>query len=354
MYESFVRGLPGPVTAVMPTAGSFPVPKGIGPESLEIVVLPSLILKYRLRRFLDSYKLARVLCNARSFSVVGADIMDGSYSGRSAVLTWGLAIAAQRAGIPTQVLGFSWSDHATDEARAYAATAQRRGVLLISRDPNSTARLLRDGIEAVGGADIAFSLDQLDTDTTYFEEITVQKRKGRPIALVNMSALIGSQIDQRPEYLTIVEKLDSLGFAIVMVPHVSNPSSNDIGEIESARSVLSGVRCTYITELLTPGQMQALASQAEIVVSGRMHLAVLGLGQGVPSIVLATHGKVAGLVGLFECSSLVVDPEPGFGSRVSDRIDELVASDETQLRIAKNLDSVRLLSASNFDLPRRT
>lgn len=354
MYESFVRGLPAPVIAVMPTLGSFPVPGGIGPDDLQVVTLPSLVLKYRFRRFLETYKFARVLLEARSFSIVGADVMDGSYNGRAAVLTWGLAIASQRAGIPTQVLGFSWSDHAASQAIAYADAARTLGVRLISRDPNSASRLMEAGIKAVEGADIAFSLDQVDSDTTYFEQVSVEKRDGRAIALVNMSALIGSQLDQRLEYLAIVNKLNSLGLTVVMVPHVSNPSSDDIGEIESARSILSGARCIYIDELLTPGQIQALASQAEVIISGRMHLAVLGLGQGVPSIVLATHGKVSGLADLFKSPYLAVEPEAGFGTTVCALVEQIVASNEIRAKIASNLQDVRLLSSRNFDLPRRS
>ena len=105
----------------------------------------------------------------------------------------------------------------------------------------------------------------------------------------------------------------------------------------------------HVDELLAPGNVAWLAQHASAVVTGRMHLSILALNQGVPAIILATQGKVSGLLEQFDLPGLEVQPVSGFAADVVKALDGVFA-DEPAIRsgLQARLPGVRELAWLNF------
>ena len=79
---------------------------------------------------------------------------------------------------------------------------------------------------------------------------------------------------------------------------------------------LPGDELPYVDVQLSPAEVRGLAAGAQVVITGRMHLAIMSMSSGVPAITFSTHGKVSGLMRLFGVDELCVEP----GEDMADRI----------------------------------
>jgi len=133
----------------------------------------------------------------------------------------------------------------------------------------------------------------------------------KPLVLVNASGYVARKFRQTSAYVDLVTYLVNEDFQVVLLPHVIRSSGDDLSACRAIHLGLSdevraGVQ--VVDELLRPGQIRALAKNAHFVVTGRMHLSVIALSQGVPAAVVATQGKVDGLLRDCGTPELVVDP----------------------------------------------
>ncbi|MDH6235384.1 polysaccharide pyruvyl transferase family protein [Cryobacterium sp. CG_9.6] len=325
---------------------AFEVPEEFERARIKLVVLPRLVYGRGVSRLFNIVAFARVLRGARSLSIVGADVMDGGYGRRPSVLEWSLASAAAKAGIQTRVLGFSWKNDVDRQVQVAARRATRSGVVAFARDPHSRARLQANGVKVEEAADVVFLHSGTSKPNVHDERLQGWIEAGKRVAILNMSGLIQATFDQTEEYGLIVEVLRGLGYEILLLPHVST----DISVIEAFRS--SGPTYSnidYVERLLTPTEVKALVAKADVVVTGRMHLSILGLSMGVPSIVLATQGKVLGLMELVGTPRFCVDPVTGFANIVEIRLRELeISRTETVAMINSGVHEARVLAAVNF------
>lgn len=346
MFESFLANVEGPVKAIVRSIDAFDVPDSLEPGRVELVVLPRLIYGRGLSRLANVLTFARTLRGARSLSIVGADVMDGGYGRRPSALEWSLAAAAVKAQIPTRVLGFSWKESVDRAILSAARRAARGGVVAIARDPHSRARLRKNGIEAVEAADVVFLHAGVAETNEHEALVRGWVEAGKRVAIVNMSGLINSTLNQNEEYAHIVETLGELGYEILLLPHVST----DIPVIESFKASSADHKdVNHVDRLLTPSEVKALAAQADVVVTGRMHLSILALSSGVPSIVLATQGKVLGLMELVGTPASCIDPVRGFASQVTGQLRELdINRSATAATINAGVQRARVLAAANF------
>src|SRR5690606_21106728 len=108
-------------------------------------------------------EFGRLLEGAASFSVIGADVIDGAYSYRRSVQRITAAMYAARAGVDTRILGFSWNERPDPRAAEALREAARAGVRVLVRDPVSERRLravVGDGVMRT--ADLVFSARSVD------------------------------------------------------------------------------------------------------------------------------------------------------------------------------------------------
>jgi colanic acid/amylovoran biosynthesis protein len=321
MVEAFIEQVDGPVTVITRHEGDFAMPTGED-DRVTFTALEHLVYGSGPARRADLARFGALVQDAASFSVIGADIMDGKYSPRGSVRRATLAEAAAAAGVPTRILGFSWNAAPHRRAAAALRRAARAGVVPLLRDPVSAERARADGIEGVvDTADLVFTARTADD--------AAPRRILGPLvdgssALVNVSALVGRSLDQRGEYAAIVRHLRALGHGVVLLPHVSRPSSDDIAACAAVAELLAddpGV--VLVDRLLTPVEIRGLTRRASVVVTGRMHLAIMSIWARVPAVTLATQGKVEGLMRLIGAPELCVTPGPDLAERVIDVLDRL-------------------------------
>lgn len=348
MFESFAGNVSSPVVAVVKSPEAYSVPRDERFSNIKLLVLPSLVYSKLLSHYRDLWLLGRSVRGARSFSVMGADIMDGGYGKHSSMVEWNIAAALQRSGIPSRILGFSWNGEAQHEIVRLARNAGRVGVLILPRDPDSLERLQADGVSNVEQAsDMVFAWKATSEPISPRLPEDLAHKK---LAVVNVSGLIGLRVAQDVEYENFLETLESLGYTTIFVPHVSHSNVDDIMATRRLREFSAiARRAHFIDELASPSEVQALVKKAQVVVTGRMHLSILALAAETPVVVLATQGKVSGLMKSFGIPHHCVEPVEGFGAVVAKLIMDLENNRENVVnRIRQSLPEIKELAVTNF------
>jgi polysaccharide pyruvyl transferase WcaK-like protein len=174
-------------------------------------------------------------------------------------------------------------------------------------------------------ADVVFARQGAPAQPHGVLEWVRSQRAGARIAIVNVSGLISGSLDQTPEYAKFVSYLNASGWSIVFLPHVSRVGNDDIQSLSLLASSVNVSDFYLVDELLSPDQVYELVSCSHLVLTGRMHLAVLSLLAGTYPITLATQGKVEGLYRILGKPELCVMPIPGFGDELVERCGDLIS-----------------------------
>lgn len=343
---AFVERVPGPITVIARSVDDFP--ELVANAGVSVVQEPDLIYGSLRRRLPALARLALRLRGAASLSVVGADVMDGNYVLRASIARSQVARLAARGGVPSRVLGFSWSLRPTDPAPRELAKAAASGAVLYARDPQSEERLRTAGISVRTASDAVFAADSLDPRGAE-RLLTKLGLTDERIAIVNASGLVGSSPDSLAGYVKVVGLLMESGLTPVLLPHVHRERDGDIDAILAVQRAL-GMPVSIIDELLAPSTVRSLCDRAEFVVTARMHLAVMALRMGTPPVVITTQGKVEGMLELFGLRRFAVDPEQEVDVVLPRRVEEAVAGlPAIRAEIHQNYAKVRSLAMRNFE-----
>lgn len=344
LIEAYFEQVEGPVVVIAREVRDVVVPE-TAKDRVEVVRLPDLLYGIGAAHRRDVRAFAAIAHRSRGVSIIGADIMDGRYSVLASVNRSSLAGAAARGGTPARVLGFSFAANAKKEAVAALVEAGSGGVSLFVRDPASARRL-----KSLAVPNVTLTADIVFTATTTDDALAARFAGiAQPIALVNVSGLIANEIDQTGEYVTIVRGLVSRGFHVILLPHVSRPKTDDIRACADVHAATGGPAVDFVSTISTPSQIRGLTALARLTVTGRMHLAIMSMMNGVPAITLATQGKVEGLMEMFAHPELCVEPEPGLGETVLSVVDALEAPESTvRADLVAKLPAVLAAAGSNF------
>lgn len=355
MLESFMQNSTGPLAIITSDVRSLKIPEG-HISRVAVHEIPDLVKGLPVLRLGATRRLIHLLRGAKSYSVIGADIMDGVYSPEQSVARMSSINCALIMGVDARILGFSWSPNAGHSAKS----AMRRlncGARIYARDPRSLDRLKQDGVtNAQLVADTVFSLDAHQDVPVLKSWIESRKESGRRIAIVNISGLISRDVDLSKDYLEIIEHLIASNYSVLLLPHVIRRGDDDSNAIANLANSLpkADENIHRVDYLLEPGQVKALVSHVDVVVTGRMHLAVISLSAGVPTITFGTQGKVEGLYALVHLASFCVAPQAGVGVRC---IELLNTIDRDRLQICSSISNAlpEILNSSkrNFDALRR-
>jgi len=346
MVEAFLENTDGEVVVVEHDPGTVDVPAEHRARA-RVRTLPALVYGGGPPHLRDVLRLRGLLRGARSLSVVGADLMDGGYGDRGARALARTAELATRAGVPSRVLGFSWSDRPHPRARRALRRASRAGVRLMLREPRSAQRAEADGLtRVVRVADTVFSATPLD------HAPSARSTEGLgPYVVVNVSGLLHGRRDLVGPFTRLVAHLRERDLAVVVLPHVRRPGGDDVAvctEVAARFPDDPGVR--LVDRIWTPSQVRALVTGAELVVTGRMHLAVLALSREVPAVCLASQGKVEGLMDLVGTPQLAVQPDEHLHDTLVDVTDAALAErDSLRATVSASSARLRALSRRNFD-----
>lgn len=344
MVEAFVENVSGQVVILASQESDIDIPSDLR-RRVKVLAVPTLT-QGGYTRSRDELRLFKsVLVQSVSFSVVGADVLDGAYSHRRSVQRITLATYAAELGIQSRILGFSWNANPDQRCLTALREAAEAGVTLYTRDPVSQSRLLEADIRAEAAADLAFAALASDLEV-------VQRELSHNISdfvVVNVNAILADQPGHLQENAIIVEHLRSKGLHVVFLPHDSRPSVDDRRACAEVINLVGANGVTLIKRMLTPSEVRGLLSRANLVVTGRMHVAIMALYSGVPPITLSRQGKVDGLMSLFESPELSIQPTLGFSSDVTRQVDALRSSSSlTRQSILQNVETTRALARNNF------
>jgi colanic acid/amylovoran biosynthesis protein len=346
LVEAFIENVDGRVSVICRRPSDY----AVDDERVRVVPLLSLVYGDLLGHARDLRTFRALLRTATSFSVVGADVMDGGYGYRASANRANLARRVAEVGVDARVIGFSWNAAPHPIALRAVREAAARGVTMILRDPRSAGRARADGIDpVVDGADIVFLAASVDAEAAS----AWADRVSGPLALVNFSGLVPADGGLEP-YVDVVRTLRARGHGVLLVPHVSRPGADDLPLCRAvAERFADDGDVVLVDHLLSPAAIRGLTARAALTVTGRMHLAVMSLMHAVPAVTVATQGKVEGLMDLFGLPGLCV---------ASDRLAQelapaaaATADDAAALSraITDRLDDVRTLAGSNLvGLPR--
>jgi polysaccharide pyruvyl transferase WcaK-like protein len=351
LVEAFIENVSGRVTVICRRPTDY-----ASPEDPRVRILPLLSLVYGdlVGHIRDLVPFREALRSATSFSVIGADVMDGGYGFRASTNRANLARRVADVGIDARILGFSWNAAPHPSALGAVRRAAGGGVTTVLRDPRSAARARADGVEPViDGADLVFLARSIDEAAA----ADWADRVPGPLALVNFSGLVPTDGGLEP-YIEVVRALRQRGHGVLLIPHVSRPGADDLPICRAIAARFSDDPAVALVDrLLSPAAIRGLTRRARITVTGRMHLAVMSLMNAVPSVTVATQGKVEGLMELFETPGLCVPTDAVATSLARIAIETAEAAEALSATISSRLDAVSELAARNvtgLGQPRRT
>lgn len=349
MLEAVLSRVSGRVAVVYPRANSGLDAHRSGGMSVDEISLDALIAGPIVSHVRNVFRLGRLLQRAGHLTIVGADIMDGSYDVREAVVRFAILEMSARRGTSARIVGFSWSDH----PHRLAARAARRlpaSAGLFVRDPQSEGRLRDLGVlGTTATADVVFTMNQ-PLDCIEAEWLRAWRGSGHKPLIVNVSGLLKDRLGQAyvDGLIDVCRRLLAAGYGILFVPHVLRLGDDDLGAtLLVAREFSGSSRIHVVERQLSPAEVQGVAREALGVITGRMHLSILALSQGTPAVVMSSQGKVSGMLGFFNLERLEVDPTRPFVENTVLAIAEAVAP-ATRESVRIGLPSVIRLAERNF------
>lgn len=341
MLDALIQGANMESVVVVPDSGRFST-QDYDSNRVAVRVIRQLFGRPGPGRLWACYRLGRIIGCSRAVSVIGADIMDGGYSSRESLLRLDiLAVGASR-GARCAVTGFSWNGHA-DRRIVRALRSIAPAVRLVARDPHSVTRLNEDGINVVRGSDLAFTLGS-ESDEAHFDDWRSQT--SADYVVLNVSGLLASP-HLLAEAQLVLDGLLSRKLRVVVLPHVIRGGDDDLSaSIKMLADRRDDSTQVYLVDrLLTPAQVRGVVGGAQLVISGRMHLAILALTTNTEPVVFSSQGKVSGLLQLFDIEHNLVEPKTFSAAALLDRVEEIRA---VPTKVGVHLPTVQALARKNF------
>lgn len=281
----------------------------------------------------------RVIC-------LGTDVFDGAYSPKEFLLFEKTCAEFVANGKPAEIIGISIRPRVDAGLKKRAAQMGRR-VRITVRDPVSYARFLEFSPvhPPVLVADPAFLLGPLPPPAEIRDWIHERKAGGLTCIGINVNRHLQEDAHAVASSMTALLR-EMAGCAFVLIPHDSRPSAGDqemCRELFGTLAESAGGR-VEVLPMLSAREIKGLCAHLDGVVTGRMHLAIAALGQGIPVLGIDYNFKMKGLFSYFGLQDWVVSPEslsavvPAFPSAI----------DKLRAKVLAGIPRVRWLSQRNF------
>jgi len=296
--------------------------------------------------------------------LIGADVIDGAYNPRSVNARLFLLAEAARMGKAATLLGASYNRQ-PEETTRQALRALPASVAICARDPVSRDRMecaLDRPIRQV--ADLAFLLnpcaDHPEAQRA-LHWIESRRRAGDRVIGLNANYLHAEKNPQIPAALErLVTGLLGQSLSILLLPHDTRSARPDRKLLEEATAAVAPEdrQRLHMLPPTSPGVVRAVAPALELIVTGRMHAAILGLSAATPPFCFAYQDKFEGLFRLFDLEDADLLATPASLARRPDAVVARIVArlkdlDALRRRISENLPAVIALSKANFVAPDR-
>lgn len=293
--------------------------------------------------------------------VMGADILDGKYGAALVARIVDYCNHSVLLGIPASTLGFSFNSHPRSPA-IHALSRLHPWVTVNVRDQLSLDRFQQaTGIPATLCADSAFLLPPATAPEPESEAwINTMRETGRSPVGVNLNihalqpALSKLGMDALITHLAQQLKLagETSKLAFMLIPHDLKPQSGDMAMLQALEKQLRHnafphVRYTLINR---PDTIKRVTGLLDLVITGRMHLAIASLGSGTPILSITYQDKFEGLYQHFGLSiEHTITPMQCLSDALSIRVGRThMQRHELHKRICASLPQVMTLASQNL------
>lgn len=337
---------------IMPNWGALPL---VGPE-LPCVRCTLEDVEQRKEALVAAVRKARVVF------AVGADVIDGHYGTWPVKYLLGVLNIAVEQGRTAVLLGHSISEHPNPEA-----------IDLIAKLPQSVRIYVRDELslrrfnEFVGRpatlvADVAFLVKPDRSGRQYVAAaawVDQRKRAGDVVVCLNINGLTSEKQAEGMGAVNYWRRFIEVmlnhrpATSVLFLAHDTRGGSSDASIHRKVIDAFVGQNAERLFEAETPETAaiaKAISSSADVVLSGRMHLAIGALSEGTPTFCIAYAGKYEGVgvhLGIkdFVVPYAIVSSPDSVAEWLVERIPALPARREA---LRATLPSVKLLSKENF------
>ncbi|MEA3642474.1 MAG: polysaccharide pyruvyl transferase family protein [Lamprobacter sp.] len=303
--------------------------------------------------------LAIRLIRTRGLIIVGADTTDGSYNITKNHAWIDIAKIFDKIGIAVAFVSFSFSDNPKKEIYSRLSKLSSN-IEFKSRDPISCERFKKFvGHRCQLTADLAFSMPAEIGKLQHSPAerwITTQRQNKKTLVALNINSLpinanheqISSSVARAIRHTQ--ETHPDCSF--IFLPH-------DYRQQQSDQSILVSIyektECKsnifVLTEQRTAQEIKYLTGFCDLTITGRMHLAIAALSQGIPVYCFSYKGKFEGLMNHFELKGnltqvdTVLDP-----TKLSSFFDYAIKNHRYDLeKVKRHLPSV--LAKSEHNIP---
>ncbi len=310
------------------------------------------------------FRFVQMISRYDRFYCIGADVMDGFYSDNRTLRFIELVAMAAKTGANVTVLGFSFNKQPTPNAVRALANLPAC-VRLCSRDPVSYQRLsqhLQRPVDLV--ADVAFLLkpaQNSDLAIGVSTWVRQQQSSKRIVIGVNANSLHLKSLPQlefddlvRLYADALIELFSSQpSISFLMIPHDFRGKESDVSLAQAILARLPTEMKPYCMQVPTPcsaAEIKYICAGLDLVFTGRMHLAIACLGQGVPVVGLTYQGKFEGLFDHFSLEGMTIAPEKAFqpGTLANFLTGAIAKRENIHQSIQAKLQSVHELAALNL------
>jgi polysaccharide pyruvyl transferase WcaK-like protein len=235
---------------------------------------------------------------------------------------------------------------------------------VVARDPLSRSRLERAcGRAVIGGADLAFLLDPA-ADSAVLDSwrpwLAAERAAGRLLIGVNANLLVagdGETLAGRYAEGLARCHAEHGPLSLALLPHDRRPMPGGLDDLALLAAIADrlppelAAHARLLSEPASAAELKALAGATDLVLSGRMHLAIAALGMGVPAGGVVYQGKFEGLYQHLGLAGLCLPPTALLrGGELAPFLAGMIARrEELAAAIAARLPAVRDLSRRNFD-----
>jgi polysaccharide pyruvyl transferase WcaK-like protein len=336
--------------------------KGMTPINLKEKCNDHFVIQFGSRKNRVDYLLSLRKCH--QVFVLGADIFDGRYYLGQSVSYIKYTDLAARVNIKCKFVGFSFSKNPKTEV-VDAVKSSHKDIKYLLRDPASHERFINDtgrsGAQLV--ADNAFNLmPELTADSA----IACKKWLDH---LPEKSTVLGLNVNvltfrgrEEEIFKSITETVCSflneneLRY-VVFIPHDFREQQSDW---ESHKRIVENLseeqklRCFSLEKDINAWDVKAITKYVNMVLTGRMHLAIAALGQSTPALCITYVNKFEGLLKHFNLDGfdMVLEPEIAYSdsSNTLVKINNILNDvDKITATIKEALPGVKALATCNLD-----